>query len=176
MPAIRGAEGLPSDQGADKNANGYYHYQRPLATPDSQKLSLELGNLVSNFLLEDGLREHASPITPQSAPGEASYNGTGPWRLDPDTLRALRAYIYREANDAQWDEDSLLRRLESAWRNGVRNERSHMLDSTPLFVAMDRTFLTWVELRRHLADLERADKSTYRCSTEARSLGWCADE
>jgi hypothetical protein len=86
----------------------------------------------------------------------------GPYRgLDADVLRALRAYIYREETDMTWDEDSLLRRMETAWREGVRCDQNHVLDNIPVYMARERAFLTWIELKRHLADLDRADKRTY---------------
>lgn len=158
VPTMR----IGSDHAFPRDANDYYQKSLP-SQPDLRNLSLEVGNLVSNFLLEDGPQERASPITPQSAFGDTPRSGTatGHRGLDIDTLRALRAYIYREIYEAPWDEEILLRRLESAWRDGVRTGRNHILESTPLFIAMDRTFLTWIELRRHLADLERADRRTY---------------
>jgi hypothetical protein len=142
------------------DTNGYYNRSHP-SQPDLRKLSFELGNLVSNFLLEDGTQGRASPVTPQSGPGDTPRNETTPRGLDLETLHAFRAYIYREVYEVQWDEEYLLRRLESAWRDGVRTDRNFSLESTPLFVALDRTFLTWIELRRHLADLECADRREY---------------
>ncbi|KAF2712659.1 hypothetical protein K504DRAFT_499742 [Pleomassaria siparia CBS 279.74] len=147
--------GLVSNHAIKRETNGHYTSSQP----DLRKLNLELGNLVSNFLLEDGPQERASPITPQSAPGETARYGGGVYRgLDADTYRALRAYVYAETSEVQPDEERLLRRLETAWREGVRTSRNLILPSTPLFIAMDRTFLTWIEIRRHLSDLERADK------------------
>jgi hypothetical protein len=151
------------------DTNGYYN-RGPLSPPDLRKLSLELGNLVSNFLLEDGIQGRASPIIPQSGPGDTYHNGTSSRGLDVETLHAFRAYIYREVYEVQWDEEYLLRRLESAWRDGVRTDRNFSLESTPLFVALDRTFLTWIELRRHLADLERADRREYNMQHQRQGV------
>jgi hypothetical protein len=149
--------------------NGYYNinYQSP---SNLRKLNLELGSFVSNFLLKDGPQGRASSNTSQTGLGDTPRNERIPRGLDFETLLAFRAYIYQEVCEVQWDEEYLLRRLECAWRDGVRTDRSFSLGSTPLFVALDRTFLTWIELRRHLADLERADRREYNMQHRRRSL------
>jgi hypothetical protein len=84
-----------------------------------------------------------------------------PYRgLDEDTLGALRAYIYQEETQVEWDEESLLRRLEVIWRTGVRADINRIMDNIAVFAAQERAILIWIELKRHLADLDRADKRT----------------
>ncbi|KAF2644819.1 hypothetical protein P280DRAFT_487333 [Massarina eburnea CBS 473.64] len=83
----------------------------------------------------------------------APYRG-----LDEDTLRALRAYIYGEESKVQWDETSLLLRIETIWRTGVRGDYTRITDNIGVFIARERAMLAWIELKRHLADLDRADR------------------
>jgi hypothetical protein len=79
--------------------------------------------------------------------------------LDLSTLQAFRAYIYPSESGPKWDEVTLLRRLEREWRDKVRaGHNGKGGNTTLLFAARDRAFLTWIELRRHLADLTHADE------------------
>ncbi|KAF2267956.1 hypothetical protein CC78DRAFT_32985 [Lojkania enalia] len=146
-------------------------FARPVSVPrqsTSRQVAAELENLVSNFLWDMGTaaKGHeyrtASPATPQFAPGEASRNGTAHRGLDIDTLRAFRRYIYPNQDGPECEEELLLRRLETAWRDTVRSCHKANYGNTTLFAARDRAFLTWIELKRHLAELERVDKCTYR--------------
>lgn len=113
-----------------------------------------------------------SELTPQAVAtnGHAAASGVGadaqrmtaPYPgLDVETLYALRDYIYQEKTEVDWDEESLLRRLETTWRDGVRSDYNRMLENVPAFIARERAFLTWIELKRHLADLQRAGTRTY---------------
>jgi hypothetical protein len=78
--------------------------------------------------------------------------------LDPETLLAFRSYIYPGESGPKWDEEVILRRLETVWRDNIRTGHDLTRDDAVLFIVRDRAFLTWIELRRHLADLDRADK------------------
>lgn len=127
---------------------------RPLVT--------EKGNFVASFLRESTSSTSASPVTFQ--PGisnnfEARPAGRG---LDMDTLHALRTYLYPHENGPKWDEDMLLHRIETIWRESVRTRQ---IDDPTLFAARDLTFLTWIELRRHIAELEELSRLM-------TSLGW----
>ncbi|KAF2678419.1 hypothetical protein K458DRAFT_480896 [Lentithecium fluviatile CBS 122367] len=126
---------------------------------DMRQLGADISKLVADLTPEYGIANgHAASVTTSQTAEEGPRND-GPYRgLDPDSLRALRAYIYREETNVTWDEDSLLRRLETAWREGVRSDHDRVLDNIPRFIARERAFLTWIELKRHLADLDRADK------------------
>lgn len=124
-----------------------------------RQLGAEISKLVSDLT-----PDYEASANGHAATEDAGRNG-GPYRgLDDDTLRALRAYIYHEETTVQWDEDGLLRRLEIAWRDGVRSDYNRMLDNISTFIARERAFLTWIELKRHLADLDRADKRTFTYS------------
>jgi hypothetical protein len=137
--------------------------------PSLQQLGSELDRLVSNFLVENSasananVHAHAS-FTPRQSGLRQEEPSKQPNRrgLEPKVLGAFRSYIYPEETGARWDENLLLRTLETAWRDDVR-AHNRSLGDTSLFVARDRAFLTWIELRRHLADLERADKRMYAC-------------
>jgi len=113
-----------------------------------KQISVEVAKLVASFRTDDA----ASENVPQQ-------NANIPYRgLDYDSLRALRALIYNEECSVQWDEDTLLNRIEKAWREGVRADYDKMLENIPVFIARERAILTWIELRRHLAALDRADR------------------
>ncbi|KAH7138983.1 hypothetical protein B0J11DRAFT_515772 [Dendryphion nanum] len=130
---------------------------RSTATPPAyslQQLSVEVNNLAGSFTLDEPVERSPTPSTLPDHRG-----------LDPETLAAFRKYIYPDEQGDAWDEEVLLRRLESAWRDHIRPAHTHPSANVSLFIARDRAFLTWLELRRHLADLERADK---RWRTEAR--------
>lgn len=134
--------------------------------PSLHQLSSELGNMVSNFL-EDGNHPHVglahTPSPTVQAPGPETTQGDMAAKrgLDLEALQAFRRYIYPGESGPKWDELGLLRRLETAWRDTIRTGHSHTIGDTALFAAQDRAFLTWIELRRHLADLDRANSRTY---------------
>lgn len=135
---------LPLD---DKIAEQQHIAQANQANVDKQ-ISVEVAKLVASFRTDDA----ASENVPQQ-------NANIPYRgLDYDSLRALRSLIYNEECSVQWDEDTLLNRLEKAWREGVRGDYDKMLENIPVFIARERAILTWIELRRHLAALDRADR------------------
>ncbi|KAF2016234.1 hypothetical protein BU24DRAFT_462414 [Aaosphaeria arxii CBS 175.79] len=116
--------------------------------PLVNRISSELNTLASNFL-ED------RPLPPSNMPPQPPTVRT----LDPELLYAFRKYIYPTENGPRWDESILLRRLETAWRDDVRPSHARTaINNVPLFAAHDRVFLVWIELRRHLADLEVAGK------------------
>ncbi|KAJ4342232.1 hypothetical protein N0V87_001217 [Didymella glomerata] len=121
-----------------------------------KQISVEVAKLVASFRSDDAATEDV-PQQNASIP----YPG-----LDYDTLRALRALIYNEECSVQWDEETLLNRLERAWREGVRADSEKMIQNIPVFIARERAILTWIELRRHLAALDRADR---RWNSEGQS-------
>lgn len=141
--------------------------------PSLHQLSSELGNLVSNFLEDNNTAASRAHHTPSPVPPpiheEAQRKPPTRRSLDTESLRAFRAYIYPGEGGPKWDEEILLRRLETTWRDDVRASQLQVRTSsdTAVFAARDRAFLTWIELRRHLADLEAADKRklTHPCST-----------
>ncbi|KAJ4377900.1 hypothetical protein N0V83_000730 [Neocucurbitaria cava] len=116
-----------------------------------RQISVEIAKLVASFRSDDAASEEI-PHSQTSVP----YGG-----LDYDSLRALRSYIYGEESGIHFDEDALLNRLEKAWREGMRADYDKIVEDIQVFVARERAFLTWVELKRHLAALERADKRTF---------------
>ena len=120
------------------------------ATIDRQ-ISVGVAQLVASFRSEDASTEDV-PQPNNSIP----YHG-----LDPDCLRALRQYIYGEEHGIEVNEDALLDRLELTWRENVRGDYHKMVENIPAFIARERAILTWFELKRHLAALERADQRTY---------------
>ena len=88
-----------------------------------------------------------------------------PYRgLDYDGLRALRQYVYGEEHGVPVDEEALLNQLEKTWRERVRADYHKMVENIPVFIARERAFLTWVELKRHLAALQRANESKWMIS------------
>ncbi|KAF9697297.1 hypothetical protein EKO04_004804 [Ascochyta lentis] len=121
-----------------------------------KQISVEVAKLVASFRSDDAAFEEV----PQQ-------NASIPYRgLDYDSLRALRSLIYNEECSVQWDEETLLNRLEKAWREGVRADYDKMVENIPVFIARERAVLTWIELRRHLAALDRADR---RWNSEGQS-------
>ncbi|KAF2727427.1 hypothetical protein EJ04DRAFT_505727 [Polyplosphaeria fusca] len=140
--------------------------------PASERRNLDLGNFVSNFLADQvspansqGPPRSASPMTPQSGAGESNHAG-----LDADTLRAFRRYIYYDEEGPECEEELLLHRLEKAWRDIVRTSKKAALGNAKLFAARDRAFLTWLELRRHLAELDRIHKEWNSPSDSSRQM------
>ncbi|OAL49597.1 hypothetical protein IQ07DRAFT_622033 [Pyrenochaeta sp. DS3sAY3a] len=113
-----------------------------------RQISVELAKLVASFRSEDAAAEEV-PHPNNNIP----YRG-----LDYDSLRALRSYIYGEESNIQFDEDALLNRVEKAWREGIRADHEKIVEDIPRFIARERAILTWIELKRHLAALERADR------------------
>jgi hypothetical protein len=115
-----------------------------------RQISVEVAKLVASFRSEDAASEEV-PQPNNSIP----HHG-----LDYDGLRALRQYIYGEERGVQLDEEALLNHLEKTWREGVRADYHKMIENIPVFIARERAFLTWVELKRHLAALHRASERT----------------
>ena len=137
-----------------------------------RQISVEVAKLVASFRSNDAATEEI----PQP------YNSIQYRGLDYDGLRALRQYIYGEERGVQLDEEALLNRLEKTWRDGVRADYYKMIENIPVFIARERAFLTWIELKRHLAALQRANerKSTYIISMHTSQYlyddpGWSAE-
>lgn len=116
-----------------------------------RQVSVQMAALVASFRSDDGVPEEL-PQPNNSIP----YRG-----LDYDGLRALRQYIYGEERGVSMDEEALLNQLERTWREGVRADYNKMIENIPVFIARERAFLTWVELKRHLAALLRANERTF---------------
>ncbi|KAJ4382086.1 hypothetical protein N0V86_002415 [Didymella sp. IMI 355093] len=149
------ANANPSQPADSKIAVQQQIAQANQAIVDKQ-ISVEVAKLVARFRSDDAATEDV-PQHDASIP----YPG-----LDYDTLRAFRALIYNEECSVQWDEETLLNRLEKAWREGVRADSDKMIQNVPVFIARERAILTWIELRRHLAALDRADR---RWNSEGQS-------
>ncbi|KAF2133498.1 hypothetical protein P153DRAFT_308411 [Dothidotthia symphoricarpi CBS 119687] len=148
---------LAGSQTVDHDARSQQHIAIAQQQVDvDRKVSHELAKIATSFRSDDTVVEDM-PQQRNSVP----YRG-----LDYDSLRALRSYIYGEEGSAQWDEEVLLNRLEQMWRDGVRADFDKIVDNIPVFIARERAFLTWIELKRHMAALERADK---RWRTEGHS-------
>lgn len=126
--------------------------------PSLHQVSSELGSLACNFLEDNSATDGSAAPSPTNAEQENL-----PPALDAETLRGFRSYIYPGENGPKWDEQILLRRLETTWRDKVRTYHIRTMGETdqPVFAAADRAFLTWIELRRHLADLHNANERTY---------------
>ncbi|KAF1959495.1 hypothetical protein CC80DRAFT_439271 [Byssothecium circinans] len=121
-------------------------------------LRADMSQLILSLTPEEYTHSGVNNTSVATAAEYGSHNGE-PYRgLDEDTLRALRAYIYREETQVPWEETPLLNRLENIWRFGVRCDHTRVMDNIGAFVARERAILTWIELKRHLADLDRADK------------------
>lgn len=124
-----------------------------------RQLGAEISQLVSDLTPQaTATNGHGATraVTPEAQGGAVTYPG-----LDMETLYALRDYLYAETTEVEWEEEALLQRLESTWRDGVRLDYHRMLENVPAFIARERAFLTWIELKRHLADLQRAGTRTY---------------
>ncbi|EOA82552.1 hypothetical protein ACJQWK_04334 [Exserohilum turcicum] len=113
-----------------------------------RQISVEVAKLVASFRSDDAAGEEI-PQPNNSIP----YRG-----LDYDGLRALRQYVYGEERGVSVDEEALLNQLEKTWRERVRADYQKMVENIPVFIARERAFLTWVELKRHLAALQRANE------------------
>jgi hypothetical protein len=120
-----------------------------------RQITESVAQLVAGFRLGDNGPERV----PQSSTN-LPYRG-----LDYDTLRALRSYIYQEEGGVRVDEETLLNRLERTWRELVRADSQKMLENVQAFIARERALLTWIELRRHMAAFERAEKRMSTSST-----------
>ncbi|KAF1842123.1 uncharacterized protein K460DRAFT_292314 [Cucurbitaria berberidis CBS 394.84] len=121
-----------------------------------RQISVDLARLVANFRSDNASSEQIPHPN-----NSVSYGG-----LDYESLRALRSYIYGEEGGMKFDEETLLNCLEKAWREGMRADYDKMVENIQVFIARERAFLTWIELKRHLAALERADN---RWRTEGHS-------
>jgi hypothetical protein len=124
-----------------------------------RQLGAEISQLVSDLTPQATATSGHSGLP--GVPSEAQRNAVPYTGLDVETLYALRDYIYQEKTEVDWEEEALLRRLETTWRDGVRSDYHRMLENVPAFIARERAFLTWIELKRHLADLQRAGTRTY---------------
>ncbi|KAL1609940.1 hypothetical protein SLS60_001605 [Paraconiothyrium brasiliense] len=122
-----------------------------VSTAGIRQLGAEISQLVSDLTPQATATNGHSGVAPDAPRNAIPYPG-----LDVETLYALREYIYQEKTEVDWEEEALLRRLETAWRDGVRSDYNRMLENVPAFIARERAFLTWIELKRHLADLQRA--------------------
>ncbi|KAF2743107.1 hypothetical protein M011DRAFT_461907 [Sporormia fimetaria CBS 119925] len=143
---------LAGHMGADSSATLPRITPPVTGLPSVQQLGAEIGSLVSHFLEDSS--------TGERWPTPGSYGGQLQQALDAETLQAFRSYIYPSERGPKWDEQMLLRRLETAWRDKVRNwhKGTAAAGNAASFAACDRAFLTWIELRRHLADLEQANE------------------
>lgn len=143
----------------------------PASSTGIRQLGAEISQLVSDLtpqVITSG--QGAVPAVP-TVPSDAQRSAAPYAGLDMETLFALRAYIYEEKTEVEWDEEALLRRLETTWREGVRSDYDRMVLDIPAFIARERAFLTWIELKRHLADLQRAGTRTYPIITLAPLCG-----
>lgn len=143
----------------------------------SSAIRAEISRLVSDLTPDYTTIANANnaPATTQPTQDAPPREG-GPYRgLDVDTLRALRRYVYNEDSNVQMDDDTLLRRLETAWREGVRSDYNRVLDNIAIFIARERAILTWIELKRHIADLARADQRT-SLLPRSEAFHGCANE
>jgi hypothetical protein len=130
---------------ADANLNAHHPPEQVAA---ERQITESVAQLVAGFRLGDSGHEQV----PQSSTN-IPYRG-----LDYDSLRALRSYIYQEEGGVRIDEEALLNRLERIWRELVRADSQKMLENVQAFIARERALLTWIELRRHMAAFERAEK------------------
>lgn len=135
-----------------------------------RQLGAEISQLVSD-LTPQATATNGHGAVP-AVPPDGQRNAVPYPGLDVETLYALRDYIYQEKTEVEWEEEALLRRIETTWRDGVRSDYNRMLENVPAFIARERAFLTWIELKRHLADLQRAGTRTYLAMplSDARSL------
>jgi hypothetical protein len=165
--ATRHVDGLrresPFTQSMTTHISPSITVQRHTSTPpiprvsSIQQLSADIGSLVSNFL-EDEDTDDTRHAPSSTAPEGMQRESSGTQGLDVQTLQALRSYIYRSEDGPKWDEGTLLRRLETAWRRQVRTGPNRAAGDVALFAARDRAFLTWIELRRHQTDLVQAQE------------------
>ncbi|PZC96274.1 hypothetical protein A1F95_05486 [Pyrenophora tritici-repentis] len=113
-----------------------------------RQISVDVAKLVASIRTDDAAPEER-PQPSNSVP----YRG-----LDHEGLCALRQYIYGEDRGMSMEEETLLNLLERTWREGVRADYHKMVENIPVFIARERAFLTWVELKRHMAALQRANE------------------
>ena len=108
----------------------------------------KLAQLVGSFLIPFKGPEKVPPSN-----ACIPYHGT-----HSDTVRALRAYIYNEETHYRLEENALLNRLERIWRELVRADTEKILEDPASFVARERAFFTWLEVKRLEAAFARAEK------------------
>jgi hypothetical protein len=138
-----------------------------------RQITVDVAKLVASFRSGDA----ASEVVPQPS-NNIPYRG-----LDYDCLRTLRSYIYNEDSGVRVDEEALLNRLEKQWREGVRGDYTKMIQDVPVFIARERAFLTWIELKRHVAAFMRAEERMYifrllytPLSDTHQDPGWSSEE
>ncbi|KAF2026175.1 hypothetical protein EK21DRAFT_116071 [Setomelanomma holmii] len=153
-----------NDQPADKKAA----VQQQIALSEQAAVERQITENVAQLVA--GFREHAIPEKVPKPGISIPYRG-----LDHDSLRALRWYCYNEETGVHIDEEGLLSRLERTWREGVRADTEKLMENVPVFVARERAFLTWIELKRHVAAFDRAEKrwaseGTTKADVERRQL------
>jgi hypothetical protein len=117
-----------------------------------RQISAGVSKLVARFPLGDTAFENVSPPS-NSRP----YRG-----LDYELLKTLRSYVYNVESSLDIDEEELLNQLERVWREDVRGDYDKIVDNVPVFIARERAFLTWIELKRHVAAFERAEERMCR--------------
>lgn len=137
-----------------------------------RQITVDVAKLVASFRSGDA----SSEVVPQPT-NSIPYRG-----IDYDCLRTLRSYVYDEENGVRVDEEALLNRLEKQWREGVRGDYAKMIQDVPVFIARERAFLTWVELKRHVAAFMKAEERMYILRLSYISslfthhdLGWSAE-
>lgn len=116
------------------------------AAATERQITVDLARMVASFRTDETAYEEV-PHPSNSVP----YKG-----LEYDSLRALRSYVYDEESSGPFDEDALLNRLEKTWRESVRGDFDKIAEDPAIFIARERAFLTWIEMRRHMAAFERA--------------------
>jgi hypothetical protein len=137
-------------QPVDSKAAGRAHADQAAA---ERQITENVAQLVAGF--------RSGEVGPEKVPQSST---SVPYRgLDYDSLRALRSYIYNEDGGVRVDEEALLNRLERTWRELVRADSQKMLENVQVFIARERALLTWIELKRHMAAFERAEKSKLPC-------------
>jgi hypothetical protein len=124
-----------------------------------RQITENVAQLVAGFRSKD--------LGPEKVP---QFSTSIPYRgLEYDTLRALRSYIYNEERGARIEEEGLLNHLERIWREDVRADSEKLLENVPVFIARERAFLTWIELKRHMSAFERAEQRMLRFCPPASS-------
>lgn len=154
---------------AESNAAAHHHQviaQQQAAT--ERQITVDLARMVASFRSDDTQFEDV-PHPSHSIP----YKG-----LEYDSLRALRSYIYEEESSVPFEEDTLLNRLEKTWREFVRGDFDRIVEDPLVFIARERAFLTWIEMRRHLAAFDRAHQrktTTASCCICLQHTGWSTE-
>jgi hypothetical protein len=125
-----------------------------------RQITESVAQLVAGFRSND-LGPEKVPQSGVSIP----YRGLG-----YDAVHELRKYVYNEKNSARVDEEWLLNHLERVWREDVRADSEKLLENVPVFIARERAFLTWIELKRHMAAYERAEQRESHLFTSSQVL------